>query len=410
LDLIVYKINSFPLKSETFVVNQIITGIILGYRVNVFVNELLPLENSSQFDLFSKYGIDKLIIEKTTFRKVSPIKKLFRILRLVILKEAPWYWLKTFNYFKYGLRGLKGRTFEKLYENRFVLNADLIHIQFGLAKDDIDLLKSYGFIKGRVITTFHGYDAHFNKSNLIQKKFYYKNLFTVGDFFTANTNYLYDQLITLGCDKGKIEVIPMTVDTEYFYPIKKHQNKRIRIISVGRLITFKGHSYGISALKLLVDNGYDIEYTIIGDGPELENLTAKTRALNLQNIVDFKGVCNQSEILKNLQHSDIFLMTSTADYSGRRETQGLVTAEAQACGLPVVAFASGGVPYTILDGVTGFLVDENNINAMASKVEELIVSPELRSQMGLNAREFCVNNFSNQFGLLKWKEIYSNLL
>lgn len=405
-----YKIISFPHKSETFVVNQIITGIRLGLRVKVFVNQLLPLENSSQFDLILEYGIDKLITEKKTFNKVSPIKKLCRILSLVVLKDAPFFWLKTLNYFKYGSDGIKGRIFEKLYENRSILNADLIHVQFGLAIDGIDLLKSFGFIKGKIITTFHGYDAHYDESNFLQKKLFYKNLFKIGDIFTVNTNYLYDQLIKLGCDRGKLEVVPMTIDTGYFYPTKKYQKERTRIISIGRLIKWKGHKYGLSALKLLVDKGIDLEYVIIGDGPELENLRKRTSEWNLEGIVKFKGDCNQHEILKNLQISDIFLMTSTVDDTGRRETQGVVTAEAQACGLPVVAFASGGVPYTILDGVTGFLVNENDINAMASKVEELIKSRRLRKQMGLKAREFCVNNFSNQVGLKKWRYLYSELL
>ena len=94
-----------------------------------------------------------------------------------------------------------------------------------------------------------------------------------------------------------------------------------------------------------------------------------------------------------MQNSDIYLMTSTYDELGRKEAQGLVTAEAQACGLPVVAFRSGGVPYTIEEGKTGYLAEENNVLEFARQLKQLCMDETLRKNMGHNARKFIKDNF-----------------
>ena len=86
-------------------------------------------------------------------------------------------------------------------------------------------------------------------------------------------------------------------------------------------------------------------------------------------------------------------MTSVYDKIGRRETQGVVTAEAQACGLPVVAFRSGGVPYTIEEGKTGFLAEEKNVLEFTQHLRKLCIDEPLRKKMGQNARKFIEDNF-----------------
>ena len=93
------------------------------------------------------------------------------------------------------------------------------------------------------------------------------------------------------------------------------------------------------------------------------------------------GQASQNEIKNLLDKSHLFLMTSIADTTGRQETQGVVTAEAQAMGLPVVAFKSGGVPFTVLENKTGLLVAEKDTQAMAHAITTIIENPERYKQM-----------------------------
>ena len=172
----------------------------------------------------------------------------------------------------------------------------------------------------------------------------------------------------------------------------------------------KGHDLGIQAISNLVKEGLNLEYLIIGDGPELGNLQKLAEGLNLKSNVRLLGFKNQSEIKKYLQKSDIFLMTSVYDETGRRETQGVATGEAQACGLPVVAFRSGGVPYTIEEGTTGFLAEEKNLNEFTHHLRKLCTDKALRKKMGQNARIFIEANFSNTELSKKQLSLYEKVL
>ena len=103
-------------------------------------------------------------------------------------------------------------------------------------------------------------------------------------------------------------------------------------------------------------------------------------------------------------------MTSTFDECGRRETQGLVTAEAQACGLPVVAFRSGGVPYTIEEAKTGFLAEEKNVTEFTQHLRKLCIDEPLRKEMGQNARKYVEDNFCLNKSAQKQISLYEKVL
>jgi len=288
---------------------------------------------------------------------------------------------------------------------------DLLHCQFGPNGCLAVEMKRFGLKSVKILTTFHGYDAHFNHQTLEEQRIYYKDLFKFGDHFTANTPYLMEQLLNLGCSEKKITLLPMGIDTDYFSPPKtKKKNKMIQLISIGRLIKFKGHHHGIYSVKKMVDAGFPVEYTIMGKGEEQKPLEGLIKDLNLNKYVNLIGPRSQKEVKKALQMSDIYLMTSTHDKNGRRETQGVVTAEAQACGLPVVGFRAGGVPYTILEGKTGLLARENDIDGYIYLLKSLIENSALRKKMGLNAIEYVQRQFSKKTMISQLINLYANIL
>jgi len=125
-------------------------------------------------------------------------------------------------------------------------------------------------------------------------------------------------------------------------------------------------------------------------------LRQKINDLGLKKEISLKNGGNQNQIIQLLHRHHLFLMTSVTDNTGRAEGQGLVTAEAQATGMPVVGFNSGGVPETIQDGKTGFIVEEGNINNMADAIEKFILNPDLISTFGKEAREFVDRKFNNK--------------
>lgn len=92
-----------------------------------------------------------------------------------------------------------------------------------------------------------------------------------------------------------------------------------------------------------------------------------------------------------------------------RKGTPVVLMEAMASGLPVVSTYHGGIPELVRDGVTGFLVEERNSEALADKMEVLINNPELRRDFGKKGRENIVKNFNSNKLNNEMIDIYWNL-
>ena len=396
-----FIINRFPPKTSAFVTNQILNARNAGYKIGIFPRILNDTHDVCQPEIIKHYGLMEKVIKPVPLE----LNKLTRKKGLLnILYRGPrglsLYFIKSLNPFIFGKNGINALVLHRVVQFYNISDFEVFHCQYGNNGLIAAWLKELGLLKGKIITTFHGYDAHSNDPNFrrIYSNLSTRNwaplLFKHSDLITVNTPYLLKQLIELGADPSRIELLPMGVNTSFFLPKENYQKKQnIKLVSVGRLVNWKSYDVGIQAVGNLVKEGFNLEYFIIGDGSERDNLQRLIEKLNLKVHVKLLGAKTQSEIKKRLQESDAFLMTSTFDECGRRETQGLVTAEAQACGLPVVAFRSGGVPYTIEEGKTGFLAEEKNVSDFTQHLRKLCTDETLRKEMGKNARKFIEGNF-----------------
>jgi colanic acid/amylovoran biosynthesis glycosyltransferase len=390
---ITFYVHRFPQLSETFIANQVFCAYQLGYKCSILAQK--PSNENISLDQISV----KESINDIKYSVLFPSNKVFRSLKaiyfIVFLGIPLKYLVRSLSTKYFGHKAKSLYYFYKVISFSKVRHSDIFHAQYGDNGTVLAVLKSIGFIHGKIITTFHGWDLHYNNSTFNNLKNEYKLLFKVGDIFTVNTPYSKDRLISLGCLPEKIEIVPMGTDSNFFLPPTIKETKSfIQLISVGRLIELKGHKFGIKVIKLLVDKGYKIKYIIVGDGECRNDLEMQVSQLNLSDNIYIAGVKSQLEIRNILQKSDIFLMTSVTDKDERKETQGLVTIEAQLCGIPVVAFDSGGVRYTLEDNHTGFLVDEEDVIQMAEKVILLINDKMLRERFAQNARNFALSNYS----------------
>ncbi len=238
----------------------------------------------------------------------------------------------------------------------------------------------------------------------------HKYLFENTSFVTANSRYLANKLIALGCPSNKLKLVPIAVDTSLFTYVKRKEKPIVQLVSTGRLIPLKGHEFAIKMIKILVEQGSKIHYIIIGDGPLKDTLRSLVIELQLESIVDIVGKRNQQEICEILHKSDIFVMPSITDNTGRAEAFGLATIEAQATGLPVIAFNSGGLSETMIDKKTGYLIEERNIAKMATTVQSLLGDRDKRVQMGLNAKEWVDKNFEKKIVQKKMNGLILNAL
>ena len=240
-----------------------------------------------------------------------------------------------------------------------------------------------------MITTFHGYDI---RLGLEEGTGIYKRLFRAGDLFLSICDYNYRQLMSFGLDKKKIVIHPVGINLNIF-PFKRLSEgftagKRIKVLTVARLVRVKALDNGIKAIhKLLQENpALDLEYNIVGDGYLTEELNSLIHALDLDKIVHLLGPKNQNEVMEVMGESHIFILPSDS------EALPVVLMEAQAIGLPVIA-TDVGVKEVIVNEESGFCVPAKDVDALAGKLKVLITHPEIWTEMGKRGRKHIEDNF-----------------
>lgn len=402
---ICFVVPAYPTASETFVTNQIVEAKNNGYSVAVLTHHLGNIEQSSQGDLLKKYAIleDTIVVDLKLPK--SKLKRFFVGLLLIATYFRYWIQIRDFS--------LRYRIVNSPFLLRFydqLRHVDVFHTQFPAAGRGVAQMIRCGFLKARMVTTFHGHDAHFtNDLELKNLQKLYRFIFEVSDYITVNTPYLAKKVTQIGCSPEKLRVVFMGIDVAYFKSSQVREDLseiEIKLISVGRLVPFKGFEYAINSIKLLVDAGLKVNYTIVGQGRLSAILQHQIQTLGLESHVKLVGKKNQDQIKNLLQSHDIYLMSSITDPTGRCESQGVVTAEAQAMGLPVVAFNNGGIPYTIIDGETGLLVPEKDIVGYAQAIKNLIENKKRYRLMSEAAREFASSKFSNKVMTERFMVLY----
>ncbi|MGY5847678.1 glycosyltransferase family 4 protein [Salegentibacter sp. HM20] len=362
-----------------------------------------------QEELIRKYNIEKKIIIEDYKIPSSRFKRFLKALYLLFINIRNCYTLLLFiqsKEKKFQLKWIFQFNFYKQFQN-----IDIIHVQYGTNVKPVDVLKKINLLRSKLIVSFHGHDAFFPINGIIPNNNYYADLFNSENYIVANTPYLYKQILSLGCEKKKLKIFPIGVDTEFFVPTNKGKSNsgQFQIVNVGRLDKVKGHIYLIELMKILIQKGYKVFLTIVGEGEERPALESKIKEYKLTDYISLVGSRNQKEVKLFLQNSDLYIFPAIPVENGRRETQGLATLEAQACGLPVIAYNSGGIKYTFLDKVTGFLVAEFDFDNLLIKTEELINNPVLRKKMGLEARVFVQSEYSQSKLKREWCELYESL-
>ena len=406
---IIFVVRSFPKPTQTFVVNQIIQAKKNGYAVRILTKKKLKLTNSTQKKLVEEYDLLKHTILESYAIPKNKFKRRLQAL-LLILKYFK-YWRKI----KKQERNNRKKYSTLPFQIDFYYNlkyVDVFHVQFAVSGVELAKMKEAGVLRSKIITTFHGYDAHFNNTNELRKlRFKYATLFRQSEYITVNTPFLQNQVEKLQVNSNKILVIPMGVDVHFFKrkaALNIDTARVVKLLSIGRLIEFKGFKYSIKAIDHLIKNGYKVTYTIVGEGElkaELQNLIDN---LKLQEFITLVGKKDQIEIKKMMHSHHIFLMSSVFDSTGRTETQGVVTAEAQAAGLPVIAFNCGGVPYTLENKVSGTLVREKDILQYALSIMDICNDKEKYNKMSFSAVKYATEKFSIEVMGKHFMKLYKN--
>ena len=181
----------------------------------------------------------------------------------------------------------------------------------------------------------------------------------------------------------------------------------IRLLFVGRLVPCKCVDVVIEAITLLSENvRRRANLTIVGEGPERENLESQARRWKLENQVHFAGWVPQRQTVDFYRQSDVFCFPSV------REFGGAVVLEAMASGLPCIVADYGGISEYVT-GQSGFRIGlqsrENLCREMARRIEQLARDRDLLARMSLVARERA-REFTWESKARRTVDIYANLI
>ena len=382
-------LNIFPRTSETFIANQIVGLIERGHTVDIFAHHR---SDEPVHPLVKKYRL----IDRTQYLTI-PTNRKERVLAAakIILKwgwRRPLHLLRSMNVFRYGRAAI---NLQLLCGQAFFMETwlktpvyDVIHCHYGPEGIFGQHLREIGAVKGALLTMFHGYDI----SVYVQQHGpgVYKQLFAGGDLFTCPSEFARKRLITAGCPAEKVQKFKLGTNLKRFSFKERtvDSSGAIRLVTVARLTEKKGLEYSIRAVAKLSQRFKRLEYNIIGDGDLRPELTLLIEALGVGSIVHLLGWKTQEEVQVLLDQSHVFVLASVEGRDGDMEGLPIVLQEAQAMGLPVVCTRHSGIPEAILDGKSGFLVPERDVDALADRLGDVISRPEAWPEMGRQGRAF----------------------
>jgi len=253
-----------------------------------------------------------------------------------------------------------------------------------------------------MITTLHGYDVFAGLGAAAEPRSWPRRLgdntrarstqaaYAMSSRLLAASRYLADRSVEGGADAGKLRVHYQGVDTDYFRPEPVPQSGEPGIVFVGALTELKGPGDLVRASLSLAPR-LPHRLVLVGEGhlrPELERATAGSPH------VTFAGRLARDEVREVMRGAHALVLPTQLS-EGRREAAGLVLLEAQALGVPVVTYASGGAPEMLRDGVTGLVVGERDIAALTDAIRQLLELPSAEyRRMSVQARDFVVRERS----------------
>lgn len=228
------------------------------------------------------------------------------------------------------------------------------------------------------------------------------------DAVLAPSGVIRDELHARGV-RAPIAVVPTGIDLERFRPGDRAAARRSLgiadgeplVLYVGRLDREKSVDRVLSAFERVASTIPAARLVLVGHGTEAERLRRMAAGLPVANRIRFDGLRPHDSLAACYQAADVFLFASET------ETQGLVLAEAAACGLPAVAVDAPGCDEVVRDGDTGILT-KGDPAALAEAVIGLLLDPERRRAMARRAREMAERLFDVKLQIDRTMAVYAD--
>lgn len=241
-----------------------------------------------------------------------------------------------------------------------------------------------------LVVHFHGHDA-VRKNVLKEFESVYLEMFLYPKSIIISVSHeMTKRLIQLGCPKEKIYYNPYGPNVQFINVLPVFSKRQF--VSIGRFVDKKAPHLTIMAFKKVVDKYPDAKFVFAGDGLLLDSCIDLSIALRLQNNIVFAGRITADQFCTYLSESLAYVQHSIEAQDGDMEGTPVSILEASGAGLPVISTIHAGIPDVILNGETGLLCHEHDIDTMAdnmlSVVENLTLAKTLGQKGKIRISEF----------------------
>jgi glycosyltransferase involved in cell wall biosynthesis len=240
--------------------------------------------------------------------------------------------------------------------------------------------------------TAHGSDLHVDRRMLDAK--------VEAARFAVAVSEFNREVIVRECGehvRDKVHVVHCGVDPDVFAPparAARPADHPFRVVCVASFEEVKGHKYLVEALRLLHDDGVDLECHLVGDGPLRGDIEARVTTARLGGVVVFHGGLPRPGVVRLLGEADAAVLASHPTREGKREGIPVALMEAMACGVPVVATSISGIPELVRHEESGILVPSGDVTALARALGRLARDADLRSRLGEAGRAWVRSRFN----------------
>lgn len=371
----------YPAHSETFIHDHVLGLRLMGMNAPLLVVRLRALPG-----------------QKLPLKQVFPWITQGSGSRMRLLPQAVLQWIRTLRHQGYSALWQELRQSARLqYAARrsqlgtWVGPATVVHAHFAQQGLMLAHLLQGVLSKVPLVVSLHGFDIN---RPLHEGRNPYGPLWARAGAVTVGSEFMRQRALDLGCPADRLHRIPVGVrcaDWEW-QPRRATEQRVTRLLSVGRLVPYKGIDDLLQAMVILQAEGADLSLNIVGDGPERQRLESMAMRAGLGAKVRFLGAQSAAEVRAQMQAADIFVYPSK--YLGPdAEGQGLAIQEAQASGALVVGTRHGGIPEGIAPALQEFLADENNPSSLAGAIRALIAAAPRWEILSRAGREFVEDQY-----------------
>jgi glycosyltransferase involved in cell wall biosynthesis len=368
--------TSFPSTSETFLLSKINGLKKSGYKVILFGRGEL-----------SDYHDELILHPKLGNNFFIRLVQVFTSLSKLLIKNP----LKSIKYLKLEKKDGVGpiESFKNLYINSHLISTNLDWIHFCFCSTVIRRENVAKAIGAKMSISLRGYDISIYP---LKNRDCYSGVWNKLDKVHSISNSLLSTAVRLGLNlKIPTMIINPAIDVNHF-SLEKINDKKfkntLKFLTVSRLHWIKGLEYTLEALSILKINGYNFNYDIIGDGPELERLKFARNQLKLNENVNFIGYLEHKKIKDFYRKSDIYLQYSIQE--------GFCNSllEAQSMELICIGSNAEGLNENILNSKTGYIVEKRNPFKLYQQIKYVLnQKDEDLDKMRKNAKLHVLRNF-----------------